>query len=251
MVPPLPRHFERLLILAALRDELTPTAEKLKLTSGEAGHWRGQRHDLDIHARTTGMGGRRVVAGLTEAIADQTVDAVLLIGLAGGLAPSLTTSDIIHTEVVIDGKGGAMVLAPDAPPAAGGEHKAAMETCLLSQDMLAESPEAKAALYGEHRAAAVDMESYELARAAADRHLPLTVIRAISDPADTALPAVTLTFVRPDGSVDVAAAMKYVATHPWQMPKMMSLQRAASSATEALANYVDQWLLQRNDEPAT
>ncbi len=98
---------------------------------------------------------------------------------------------------------------------------------------------AKAALYAATGAAAVDMESAFVARAAARHGLPFTILRAIADPAQRPLPPAALVAMRADGGVALGAVLGALAQNPGQLPDLVRLgldsRRGFSSLVRARA----------------
>ena len=95
-------------------------------------------------------------------------------------------------------------------------------------------PAAKAALHALTGAAAVDMESAVVARAAARHRLPFAILRAIADPAHRALPPAALVAMRADGGIDLAAMLGALAREPRQLPALARLALDARRAFAAL-----------------
>jgi adenosylhomocysteine nucleosidase len=100
-------------------------------------------------------------------------------------------------------------------------------------------PAAKAALHATTGAAAVDMESALVARAAERHGLPFAILRAIADPAHCALPPAALAAMRADGAIDVAAVLRALGREPRQLPALIRLaldsRRAFGALTRARA----------------
>jgi hypothetical protein len=117
--------------------------------------------------------------------------------------------------------------------------RAAFQSDLVGADAPVASVAAKSALYAATRAAAVDMESAAVARAAARHGLPFAILRAIADPAQRPLPPAALVAMRADGGVDLAAVLGALARSPGQLPALVRLgldsRRAFSSLVRARA----------------
>ncbi len=255
--------------------EATATDSDAEPSSPPAILAEGQVEGVHLIVRATGMGGTRAAAVASQLIEAYRPVAILAIGVAGGLDPALKPAEVRRAGRVIDEHGQAYTLCPTAPPqqaqaspadaagsrpdaAGGGEHPATVSeraagSCgdasgassqtpaaatMLSVEQIVSSVEQKAELFQRHGAAMVDMESAALAALAARRGLPLTILRAVSDPADHALPAQTAEWVREDGTIDTKAAMMFLATHPWLAGRMMTLRRNAQAAAAALAGPV-------------
>lgn len=78
---------------------------------------------------------------------------------------------------------------------------------VLGLDRLLSSPREKAEAFARRGALAIDMESHHVARAAGERGLPFIAVRAISDRADEALPAVMASFVDAEGQTKMSAVL--------------------------------------------
>lgn len=159
-------------------------------------------------------------------LADSGATALLSIGLAGALAPDLSPGDLLVPERILaagqsfptDAMLGSRLGLPVQPVA------------LAGADTVVASPTAKARLYKETGAAAVDMESHRVARVAANRAIPFLAIRIIADPADRAIPSAADGAIRIDGSVDVLKTIMRLATRPWQLPALIALGRDSATA---------------------
>jgi hypothetical protein len=92
----------------------------------------------------------------------------------------------------------------------------------------------KAVLRATTGADAVDMESHIAARYAEDNGLPFAAVRVISDPAHRALPALTMSAIRPDGNVDMWKVMRGIARDPRSIPHLISTGRDFSRALRSL-----------------
>jgi len=111
---------------------------------------------------------------------------------------------------------------------------------LFGADEIIDNAMKKAALFANHGAAAVDMESHGAARAAAHAGAPFLAIRAIADPADRALPAAALKAVAPDGSTRVLTTLGAAMRDPRQFPDLMKLGRDSAAATKTLRRSLGQ-----------
>ena len=94
---------------------------------------------------------------------------------------------------------------------------------------------AKARLHAQTGAALADMESHVAARFAAERRLPLAVVRVVSDAADTDLPRAVTAGLKPDGGMNLGGVLAALAADPRQLPALMRVGRDAEAAFKALA----------------
>jgi len=90
---------------------------------------------------------------------------------------------------------------------------------------------AKAALWRQTGAHAVDMESHIVAKAAAAHQLPVATIRVIADAAHRSLPACALAGMRADGRTDAMSVLRALQRRPGELP---ALVRAALDARAAV-----------------
>ena len=92
----------------------------------------------------------------------------------------------------------------------------------------------KTALFAATGAAAVDMESAIVARAAQRHRLPFAILRVIADPSHRPLPNAALVAMRADGELDLAAVLGALIRDPRQLPALMRLAVDSSGAFSAL-----------------
>jgi adenosylhomocysteine nucleosidase len=92
----------------------------------------------------------------------------------------------------------------------------------------------KTALFAATGAAAVDMESTIVARAALRHGLPFAILRVIADPAHRPLPNAALVAMRADGEVDLAAVLGALIRDPFQLPALIRLALDSGGAFSAL-----------------
>jgi len=93
---------------------------------------------------------------------------------------------------------------------------------------------AKTALFAATGAAAVDMESAVVARAAQRHGLPFAILRVIADPAHRPLPGAALVAMGADGEVDLVAVLRALILDPRQLPALIRLARDSRGAFAAL-----------------
>ena len=192
---------------------------------------------LAAEAKIAASPGVTVIAGGGEgAKLAATLDALppttthlLSFGVAGGLDPALRPGDLRIAQAVIAGD------RLEADPA----WRARLVTALGVPAVLFAGSESivarvadKTDLRATTGAACVDMESHIVARAAARRGIAWAGLRAVTDPADRALPHAAAVGMRPDGSIDLPAILKSLGKNPGQLPGLI---RAGSDARAAFA----------------
>jgi len=213
------------LILAAVRTELDPTVRALGLRwqqNRAEGAFAGQ----PVIVAVTGVGDWRAVRCLHHILEDQPVARIIHVGFAGGLDPALRAGDIRRIGSVRN-PGGQTVTLDE-------QH----DTQLLTQDHLLATVEEKRAALERTGAAMVDMETFTLAVAAQQRGIPLTALRAVSDPADTVLPRAALQWVDPQGRASILRTITWLVRHPGECIALWRLARRTRRAANGLADEV-------------
>ncbi len=168
--------------------------------------------------------------------------AIISVGVSGGLDPALKPGDLIIGETIIADDGSVYgadtyllsVINSDHPGLRRDGRSGYLVAKLFGADEIIDSAAKKAALFHNHGAAAVDMESHGAARAAAHAGAPFIAIRAIADPADRALPKAALSAVAPDGSTRVWSTLGAAMRDPKQFPELMKLGQDSAAATKSL-----------------
>jgi len=168
---------------------------------------------------------RRIEAALTTDVA-----AIISIGIAGALEPSLQVGDAVIATEVVPGKvndAWADRLAAALPAARRG--------AIAGSSRMVVDAAGKAALHQQTAALCVDMESHIAAEVAAACGLPFAALRFISDGADRALPKAAQAGMKPDGGMDLPAVLRSLAGDPRQLPALIRTGREAEAAFKALA----------------
>ena len=199
---------------------------------------------LAREAASLGAGVVPLVSGadagaLRRALADKAkapFSAVVSFGLAGGLDPSLSPGTMIVASGVV-----ATSERFACPPALvqvlvegfSGAGAATRQGLVAGVEAPVMTAAAKARLFRETGALAVDMESHLAAAFARQRGLPFAVARVVSDPARRALPPLAAKAVRPDGSVDLGLVLREIAREPRQLAGLLAagLDSGAAFAT--------------------
>ncbi|MEX0644442.1 MAG: hypothetical protein WD076_03985, partial [Parvularculaceae bacterium] len=106
--------------------------------------------------------------------------AILSVGVSGGLDPMLKSGDLLLGEVVLTRKGEEFAAAGPLLAALARETDEPLRrAALYGADQIVATALAKARIYEQFGAAAVDMESHGAARAARAHGVPFAAIRAI------------------------------------------------------------------------
>jgi len=212
-----------LLVLTAIDLEARALARDLGLAAVAGSRWPHYR------------GGAFEVAcvGLRASLLDERAallrapTVVVSAGACGALSPSLAEGALVVPEIV---------LAPD------GEHLAtdalpglSRQGVLLTIAEIAETAEAKARLWLETGATAVDMESAPIVRWARQRGARAAVVRGVSDIATSSVPADLASVVASDGRTSPGRAARTILARPAALGQALALRRGTSAALRAVA----------------
>ena len=174
------------------------------------------------------------------AIDPKTVKAVVSFGIAGGLDPALNFGDtVVSTEVINDdGK-----VFPTDPTLSAKAVKAlnrrfvhVFQGPMYGSVTTRYTAASKAALYQQSGATSVDDESEGAAAYAAANHLPLVVLRTISDTQSFSLPPLAKDAITTNGTFDFAAALTSLENDPSQIPALFETAFGAVRAFGSLFN---------------
>ncbi len=218
-------------ILAPMPSELRPVVKAFDLHKGRSGDLEGHVGRVggaDVVATTTGIGIERGAAAARRMLDGADVDHVVVVGIAGGIGPSVGIADLVVPEVVTDWPG-----RVGHSPAALGSLVPKGE--IVSSDQFGFPPETIAAFI-ESGVVAVDMETVAVAAVCVERGVPWSAVRAISDRADDdTVDEAVLGLAKPDGSPDLGAAARYILRHPGRLPRLLALGKDATAAANAAA----------------
>jgi adenosylhomocysteine nucleosidase len=165
-----------------------------------------------------GVGPRRAAAAARWLLAQQ-VDSLAVFGVSGGLDPALAAGDLVLASAVVDccSEEKADHLNLDAEDGqqlllSGGirVHFGPVVTVNKPVFQLLQ----KKALFTEHNALAVDMESAAVARVAAEKAISCTVLRAICDSAHQAIPSDALAIIDQTGRLRWVGLLLVLARRP-------------------------------------
>jgi hopanoid-associated phosphorylase len=173
-----------------------------------------------------------LTAGL-EAALGRGVAGVVSFGLCGALDTALKVGDLVVGEAVTDADA-----LYDADLDWTGRLMAALPGATRGRFAKAERPVAsvadKAALRRATGAAAVDLESFAVARLARWFGTPFAVVRAVSDAAATALPHAAQVGLGPDGRPAIGKVLASLRDRPWQIRALIRTALEAEDGFHAL-----------------
>jgi len=164
-----------------------------------------------------------------RSLLDSGATAFVSLGLAGGLDPSLRPGDLVIPEWVL-----CRGVRYRTDAALSQRFGGTTPHLLLGGDAIVASAADKRRLWRETGAAAVDLESGAVARIAAECSAPFSVLRAICDPAERALPQAASVGLDSHGAIAVWRALASLIAEPRQLPVMLRLAADATVARRAL-----------------
>jgi len=197
---------------------------------------------LAFEARIAAGPGVRVVcrtAGNTlEAVAANAVRqgyrGMISFGVAGGLASHMRAGDWVVASAVRESH---TVRPTDANWSRKllGLIGGAIHAPIVGVDAPVAEPREKRELHYRTGAAAVDMESHLVARAAAAHRLAFAAVRVIVDPAHRRVPSAALLRMRPDGRADTPAVIRDLIARPAQFSQLLRIAADAFTARAEMA----------------
>ena len=222
---------ERIAILAPMRSELGPLVRALSLKrsgSMDRNLLVGGLGRIEIVATTTGIGTQAAAQTAERVLDSGPIRHLVVVGVAGGIGPSVDVGDLVVPQLVIDLSTGAQFqpnILGDVEPRGK----------LATSDELVSDP-AQAARLERQGVIAVDMETAAIAVVCARRRCPWSVFRAISDRADddSTDPAV-FGLAGPHGEPRIGALVCFVLANPKRIPQLARLAQCLSLATNVAA----------------
>ena len=181
---------------AGLRRRMALVPEAVASIGGPA--YTGQYCGKPVALVVTGMGQQRAEEGIGAVLAQLPVTAVISIGYSGALERQLQVGDLVLASELIGLTVPGGKIEPTIYPADQELLRTAEETlqtaplrvvsgATVTASRIITTPAAKRDIGRQTGAVAVDMESYWVARAVANRGIPFLAIRAISDTQEESL----------------------------------------------------------------
>jgi adenosylhomocysteine nucleosidase len=161
------------------------------------------------------------------------VSGVVSFGLCGALDPSLKVGDLVIGETVADGED-----SFDSDWAWNARIAALIPGAKLGRFAWSERPVSSVADKTDLRqrtgAAAVDLESFPVAKLARWFGVPFAVVRAVSDAADRALPPAAQVGLGADGRPALGPVFASLRSDPWQIGALIRTALEAEDGFHAL-----------------
>jgi nucleoside phosphorylase len=225
---------ERVLVFAPMPSEMKPVVKLLGLErTGEQGKlpvYTGRRGDAEVVLTGTGVGPALAHAAAERMLDGSTFDRVIVCGIAGGLAPASLVGDLVVPEEVYDGANGERFRST---PVDGVTPKGVIR---MGDGDDYEFNDVEVAKLVAEGVTALDMETAAIARVCDQHDIPWIAFRVISDMAgDASLGPDVLALVDEFGKPKAWPSIRYLLTHPKQIPLMLRVGRDASAAARSAA----------------
>jgi adenosylhomocysteine nucleosidase len=251
-------------IVAAMPEEVAPLrarlvdARRLPVRAGGGEIVRGELDGVAVALTVTGDGARNAGEGIAALLSSVEVGRLIALGVAGALSRDLAEGALVVAEqVMLEGDGPGTTFRADealvesAARATGARRGVVMtagriaDTVLEKQRLLglavASLTPPPADLGGPAGAAApttsavVDLETAGYIAAAARAGIPWIVLRAVSDTADEALPALLNRCRDAGGAVRRAKVVRGLLGDPGILPALLGLRRRVQLGAGVLA----------------
>jgi adenosylhomocysteine nucleosidase len=223
---------ERVAVLAPMVSELKPVVRAFQLTPAPLGtdrtRHRGKVGSVEVVATMTGIGMAPAEQTTERILADEKVDLVLVVGIAGGVGRAVDVGHVFVPAVVVHGESGKEYRPRDLPGVDTRGRLVSSDAFHVADDELAELE--------TNGVIALDMETAAVAEVCDAHGCEWSVVRSISDMAnDHPLGAAALDMARADGSPNLGAVLRYMSSHPTKLPVMVKLGRDSQLAAKTAA----------------
>ncbi|HXZ12375.1 MAG TPA: hypothetical protein VEG64_08275 [Candidatus Sulfotelmatobacter sp.] len=240
----------KILVTFALESEFAPWRAMYDFrpgTLGAAEMYCAQTGDAEMRVVLTGVGPRQAALAASKMFlgGEESINFCVSAGLAGALRPEYEIGRVLAAQSVVSeiprgGSEGNSVVSSGALVSFASEYGATLVDRFYCADHPVASAREKRAL--ESRAAAVEMESFEILLAARQAGVPAIAIRAISDAVDEDLPIDMSNIFNNEGRVSVPRVLGEVARHPQSIPGLVKLGQNAKRAAESLAKFLEGYI---------
>jgi adenosylhomocysteine nucleosidase len=197
------------------------------------------RQPLDDGTLTYVSGGSALRARIgAEELRAGGIDGLVSFGLAIGLAPVLRPGDLVVADSVVLPEGETIATDPAWRAAVLRRLKTAglnpRVARIAGSDEPLTSASAKRRAFQTTFAAALDTESHAVAAVAAGAGLPLLVVRAVAEPAETMRPAIAFAATTAAGGPRRLAMVVGLLRRPWEIGPAWHFSKDRRLALEAL-----------------
>jgi nucleoside phosphorylase len=240
----------KILVTFALENEFAPWRKMRNFKRVAADQWdhsyREQIGEASVRVFLTGAG-RFAVQRAAGIAFEEKPDVCIVSGLSGGLRPEHSLAKTLVARNVTGSNGASTHSGhPDLLATAAAAGAKLVDRFLTSDHVVADSEEKRK--LGSH-ADAVDMESFWVLSAAADRGIPGIAIRAVSDTVDSNLPLDFGRVFNEQGAVSIPKVIGQLAKHPSKVAGLLRLANDSERAAANLARVLDSFVVSVTNPP--
>ncbi|MGH9775477.1 MAG: hypothetical protein ACRD50_11080 [Candidatus Acidiferrales bacterium] len=223
----------KILVTFALEPEFAPwrAMRNFRQAPGSA-NYETEIGDAQVRVVLTGAGPAAAQKSIARAI-ESGADVCISSGLAGSLRHELRIGEVLAARTVRELKTNRIAESDPILLTAALQAGAREVSSFCTSDEVVLNADGKQRL--GRTSDAVEMESFAILRAAAERSIPAIAMRAISDLASEDMPIDFNRVFDGEGKLDSARLAMHVARAPHRLPAMIRLGRASRSAAKNLA----------------
>lgn len=240
----------KVLVTFALEAEFAPWRSLRDFHAGNYGTAEAYLADIqgaELAVILTGAGPRQAAKQASKAIRAESdsLSACISSGLAGALRPEYSIGQVLAAHSVFSEEPRedlGLQLLPSSQPLisfAADQGAKAVERFITTARVISKAEEKR---YLGESADAVEMESFEVLRAAAASGVPAVAIRAISDLAGEDLPLGMNGIFTDEGQVSISRVVGQVARHPQSIPSLVKFAQQTKVAAESLTRFLDRYV---------
>ena len=240
----------RILVTFALENEFAPwrASHDFKPAKlGDADVYVADFPSAQVTIALTGVGARQAALTVSQIMRGEfdAFDCCISSGLAGGLQSKYGIGEVLaarslFSEAVPTDDTSRLLSCSAALVSFAAESGAMVVEQFYSADHVISTAREKQAL--STKADAVEMESFEILRAAQSAGVPAVAIRAISDTLDEDLPLDMSGILTEQGQVSIPRVLGQVALKPQSLPGLVRLGKNSRVAAQSLSLFLDTYV---------
>jgi len=241
-------------IVAAMEEEVAPLRARLvghrRVEAGGVELAVGRLAGASVALVVTGDGERNARRGAESLLAALPLRRMIVVGVAGGLSPSLGIGDLVICGHVVDEARGDVHRADRALVDLAETARAGQRGVAITATRIADTADDKARLLALSVAqvsapglpAVVDLESTVFATVAARASIPWLVLRAVSDTSTESVPALLNRSRDAGGAVRRGRVVRGLLTSPLTLLPLLALRGRVRTCAERLARAIEPML---------
>jgi|ERR1700684_802243 len=240
----------KVLITFALENEFAPWRALHDFKPGKLGEadvYVAELGSVQVTTALTGVGARQAELTSSQIMRGgfNAFDCCISSGLAGGLQSKYGIGEVlaarsVFSEAVPTDGTSRLLPCSGALVSFAAESGATAVEQFYSADHVISTAREKQALSA--KADAVEMESFEILRAAQSSGVPAVAVRAISDTLDEDLPLDMGEILTDEGRVSIPRVLGQVALKPQSLPGLVRLGKNSRVAAQSLSRFLDAYV---------